>query len=491
VPVVDLRRFLVIVYARACSKGGLEAKLVYFVTGAFVGFVSLGMTVALTRFSCTDFATMVVLPFLMKQPLALLGAPFIYAFKNSFGGGPGVDGILAAYEELELHDTPEELRAALREHGRAVDNPWLDDGVEGRRGGLGGGGDLEAAAESPAPAPAPEGEGEGEGDGADGAESGGGAAVAAAIKGWESTISGESRASPPIDQSDTPPPSIVSKLRRFGSLGLASKRSAMFALTVGEDNEMTTDHSQAELKQMLKDTVFVLSATPSLRKQYAEVAKTIAQSTHEPSPLKLAESNPTPKPLKPIKHVVHKTVPQSAREKAREAFSLLIRPLGLGGVRELGVGQMLVTCQRKRKYIKGNPMKNWRIRLTALDELLRRVPPAVQSIRDKAEDEGSSDLGALPSAPQEADTIISDADMQFVSKLRADRSNHLDQVRTNAPPQRLCHLPRNPTPFVRLRHGLRRWTCRPRRWTICACCCARWRGRPTRTRATTTRSSER
>ena len=40
------------------------------------------MTTALTRLDCAEFGANVILPFLMKQPLALLGAPFVYMFKT-------------------------------------------------------------------------------------------------------------------------------------------------------------------------------------------------------------------------------------------------------------------------------------------------------------------------------------------------------------------------------------------------------------------------
>jgi hypothetical protein len=36
-----------------------------------------GLTTALTWFACRDFATNVLLPFLMKQPMALIAAPVI------------------------------------------------------------------------------------------------------------------------------------------------------------------------------------------------------------------------------------------------------------------------------------------------------------------------------------------------------------------------------------------------------------------------------
>lgn len=78
-----------------------------------------------TRLSCADFATRVVLPFVMKQPLALLGAPMVYALKNSFGAGIGVDGILAEYAEIDKVETVEAACDALREQGRGIDHAWL------------------------------------------------------------------------------------------------------------------------------------------------------------------------------------------------------------------------------------------------------------------------------------------------------------------------------------------------------------------------------
>ena len=119
-----------LVYSVAYKEGGHTANVIYFATGWFVGLVLLGMTTALTRFSCADFATAVVLPLLMKQPLALVGSPVVYALKNTFGQGPGVDGILLEYARIHAIGSVAELRQELFERGRGSDLPWLTEAEE-------------------------------------------------------------------------------------------------------------------------------------------------------------------------------------------------------------------------------------------------------------------------------------------------------------------------------------------------------------------------
>jgi hypothetical protein len=70
-----------------------------------VGMVVVGLTKSLSNLSCSEFVTTVVMPFLMKQPLALVGSPLVYAAKNSFGGGPGVEGILVEYRAADQLST--------------------------------------------------------------------------------------------------------------------------------------------------------------------------------------------------------------------------------------------------------------------------------------------------------------------------------------------------------------------------------------------------
>ena len=74
---VVCHELLVLLYGMAYKRGGLFGMAVYLAAGGTVGFAVLGMTTALTRFACRDFATNVLLPFLMKQPMALIAAPVI------------------------------------------------------------------------------------------------------------------------------------------------------------------------------------------------------------------------------------------------------------------------------------------------------------------------------------------------------------------------------------------------------------------------------
>jgi len=137
---------LVLVYGLAYDNGGITATTVFIVTGIFVGCVLLMMTSVLSHFSCSGFLTTVVLPFLMKQPLALVASPFVYAAKNSFGLGPGVEGILEAYHDASAtFKSEDDLRQALRQYGRGVDNPWLNDQVDEELG------EIDASATSTKP----------------------------------------------------------------------------------------------------------------------------------------------------------------------------------------------------------------------------------------------------------------------------------------------------------------------------------------------------
>ena len=49
----------------------------------------------------------------------------LYAFHNSFGGGPGVDGILSKFCEIDELETAEDLCKELRNAGRGADLDWL------------------------------------------------------------------------------------------------------------------------------------------------------------------------------------------------------------------------------------------------------------------------------------------------------------------------------------------------------------------------------
>ena len=104
-------------YGYACKRGGLTLLVASAIVATFLGLIILGMTAALTKLSCADFASNVVLPFLMKQPLALLGAPAVYAFRNSFGAGAGVTGICKMWNEIDglsASECAERLTAAGR-----------------------------------------------------------------------------------------------------------------------------------------------------------------------------------------------------------------------------------------------------------------------------------------------------------------------------------------------------------------------------------------
>ena len=122
---VLLKEIMILLYARAFQRQATTAKVVCAAVSVFLGTVLLGMTRSLTHFSCSEFAGHVVLPFLAKQPLALIGVPVIYAFRNSFGGGPGVDGILRDFRKIDELETAQELCHALRQHGRGADLKWL------------------------------------------------------------------------------------------------------------------------------------------------------------------------------------------------------------------------------------------------------------------------------------------------------------------------------------------------------------------------------
>ena len=95
-----MHEILVFCYALAYRRGGMIEKGVFFSTGGLLGLVIVAMSTTLTHLACKTFVMSAVLPFLMKQPLALISAPVIYSLKNSFGQGPGVEGILELYKVL-------------------------------------------------------------------------------------------------------------------------------------------------------------------------------------------------------------------------------------------------------------------------------------------------------------------------------------------------------------------------------------------------------
>lgn len=65
---------LILLYAMAYKKGGVTAVTVYVMTALLLWYCIFVLTQALTFLSCDDFARNVVVPFLMKQPIALVTA---------------------------------------------------------------------------------------------------------------------------------------------------------------------------------------------------------------------------------------------------------------------------------------------------------------------------------------------------------------------------------------------------------------------------------
>ena len=135
---------LIEIYGWAVKSGGCTLLGMCAFTSGFLGLLVLGITTALTRLTCAEFGANVILPFLMKQPLALLGAPFVYMFKTSCGAGPGVKGMIELWKDIETLSGAECIERLVT-HGRGADLnvadvngvpvKWLDDVLEEVEGG--------------------------------------------------------------------------------------------------------------------------------------------------------------------------------------------------------------------------------------------------------------------------------------------------------------------------------------------------------------------
>lgn len=108
------------------NSGGCAVLAMAAVSSSLLGLLVIGTTTALTNLTCSEFAVNIIMPFLLKQPMALVAAPILYAFKNSFGSGPGVKGLLKIWDEIDelsAHECVERLTYL----GRAADLHVADD----------------------------------------------------------------------------------------------------------------------------------------------------------------------------------------------------------------------------------------------------------------------------------------------------------------------------------------------------------------------------
>ena len=108
------------------NAGGCATLAMAIMSSSLLGVIILGMTTALTKLSCSEFAGNIIMPFLLKQPMALVGAPIVYAFRNSFGYGPGVKGMIQMWDEID-ELSGRECADRLTEFGRAADLHIADD----------------------------------------------------------------------------------------------------------------------------------------------------------------------------------------------------------------------------------------------------------------------------------------------------------------------------------------------------------------------------
>jgi hypothetical protein len=120
---------LIVIYSFgwSVSNGGWAALTTAVVSSCLLGLLVSGVTEALTNLTCVEFATHIAMPFLLKQPMALVVAPVVYAFRNSFGSGPGVQGIVEMWNEVDGM-SGSECVDRLTDLGRAADLHVADDG---------------------------------------------------------------------------------------------------------------------------------------------------------------------------------------------------------------------------------------------------------------------------------------------------------------------------------------------------------------------------
>ena len=120
---------LIFLYSFGWSVGsGGWAMLTTAAASSFLlGLLVSGVTTALTNLTCVEFATHIAIPFLLKQPMALVVAPVVYAFRNSFGAGLGVKGIVEMWNEVD-EMSGSECVERLTDLGRAADLHVADDG---------------------------------------------------------------------------------------------------------------------------------------------------------------------------------------------------------------------------------------------------------------------------------------------------------------------------------------------------------------------------